>query len=410
MKISVVGLGYMGLPTSCLFATSGHKVIGVDINEQRVNDVNNNKCPFSEKGLSELLDKAIKSGNLTASTKLETSDVYIIAVPTPKEGDKANLNYVISAAESIAEVIKEGDLVILESTVPPKTTKNVLKPIFDAKVKNYLLSHCPERAIPGNTLHELINNDRVIGGFDNESSNITRKLYESFVKGNIFVTNATTAEACKLMENTYRDVNIALANELAKISSDLEINVWEAIKLANKHPRVNIHSPGPGVGGHCIAVDPWFLTESTDNAQLISLSRQINDSMPEHVVNLIEQTVEKESDIAILGVAYKKNVDDPRETPALEIIKLLHAKNYKVKITDPFVENFKHDLHKFEDAIHNVDCVVIITDHSEYSEIHPEEFSAMKHKKIIDTRNCLDKELFKKHGFHVITLGDYYFN
>ena len=281
-KICVLGLGYIGLPTALLFAQK-FTVVGVDINEKIITTLNKGSLPFVEKGLEKLYHKGRK--NFTATTTIEPADAFIIAVPTPLEESLkiADLQFVRHAAEMIAPHLKRGNLVILESTVPPCTSENVVLPILEkhgVKKDEFLYVHCPERAIPGNTLFEMINNDRIIGGINHDSSHVAKELYASFVKGNLLITDTKTAEFVKLMENTSRDVNIALANEFAKIASDMHINVWEAINLANRHPRVKILQPGPGVGGHCIAIDPWFLTETSINAQMISLARTINDSMP----------------------------------------------------------------------------------------------------------------------------------
>jgi len=266
MKICVLGLGYIGLPTSLLLANAENTVIGVDINDKIVDYLNKGELPFKEPGLYELFQKA--KNNFTASSSLESSDVYIIAVPTPLEkGMKlADLNAVRNASESIAKFIKEGQLVILESTVPPGTSENLVIPILRKNMKKrFYYAHCPERAIPGKTLHEMVFNDRIIGGLDEESAKKTKQLYSAFIKGNIYITDIKTAEFVKLMENTFRDINIALANEFSLIAEELGIDVWKAIEIANRHPRVDILKPGPGVGGHCIAVDPLFLVEKAVN-------------------------------------------------------------------------------------------------------------------------------------------------
>jgi len=350
--------------------------------------------------------------NFTATTAIEPADAFIIAVPTPLEESLkiADLQFVRHAAEMIAPHLKRGNLVILESTVPPCTSENVVLPILEkhgVKKDELLYVHCPERAIPGNTLFEMINNDRIIGGINHDSSRVAKELYASFVKGNLLITDTKTAEFVKLMENTSRDVNIALANEFAKIASDMHINVWEAIDLANRHPRVKILQPGPGVGGHCIAIDPWFLTETSINAQMISLARTINDSMPNYILNMLRNILRGVSDpvITLFGVAYKKNVDDWRATPALRLLRLIQNEGWDVRLYDPHVHNFPYNLQNLDESVTGTDCIVIMTDHDIFQEIEPSGLK-VRSKNIVDTRNSLRKENWKNNGFAVYTLGD----
>ena len=425
-KICVVGLGYIGLPTALLFAVSGYEVVGVDIKRSIIEKVNRKVMPFDEKGLQELLIKAIDSHRFRASTTPEKADVFIIAVPTPfdKKNRMADLGYVIEATKSIASLLEKGNLVIIESTVPPGVCEKCIIPILEencntGKVglkakEDFFVAHCPERAIPGNTLYEMMNNDRIIGGIDEKSSELARELYESFVTGNIYVTSIRTAEMVKLMENTYRDINIALANEFAQIAEEAGIDVWEAIELANKHPRVNILKPGPGVGGHCIAVDPWFLTEDSTKSRIISLAREINDGMPVYVLHILKDMLNKLKKenltitITIFGVTYKGNVSDTRETPALKFIRLAEKEGYKVKIYDPHVKDgdFEYPILPLEDAVQDSDCIVVIADHSEFKSLSPDEIGKlMRTRKIFDTRNCLDREKWKEAGFEVKILG-----
>jgi len=425
-KICVVGLGYIGLPTALLFAVSGYEVVGVDIKRSITEKVNRKVMPFDEKGLQELLIKAIDSHRFRASTTPEKADVFIIAVPTPfdKKNRMADLGYVIEATKSIASLLEKGNLVIIESTVPPGVCEKCIIPILEencntGKVglkakEDFFVAHCPERAIPGNTLYEMMNNDRIIGGIDEKSSELARELYESFVTGNIYVTSIRTAEMVKLMENTYRDINIALANEFAQIAEEAGIDVWEAIELANKHPRVNILKPGPGVGGHCIAVDPWFLTEDSTKSRIISLAREINDGMPVYVLHILKDMLNKLKKenltitTTIFGVTYKGNVSDTRETPALKFIRLAEKEGYKVKIYDPHVKDgdFEYPILPLEDAVQDSDCIVVIADHSEFKSLSPDEIGKlMRTRKIFDTRNCLDREKWKEAGFEVKILG-----
>ena len=412
MKICILGLGYIGLPTACLFANANHEVVGIDINKEIIKKLNRGELPFEEEGLEELFEKA--SPNMRFKTEVEVADVFVIAVPTPldKEMKMADLKYVRSAAEMIYPHLREDNLVILESTVPPGTSEKLLIPILEKSGLNvseeFHLAHCPERAIPGNTIYEMTHNDRIIGGIDKNSAELAKSMYSCFVKRNFYLTNTRTAEFVKLMENTFRDINIALANEFAQISEECEVNVWEAIELANKHPRVNILKPGPGVGGHCIAVDPWFLTENSTRCRIVSLAREINDSMPNHVLQMVKGMMNNVNIpvITVLGVAYKGGVDDTRETPALKFIKLAENEGYRVKVHDPHVKEFEYKILDLVDAVKGSDCIVIITDHTEFKEIDPKDVSElMRNKNIIDTRNILNAEKWKQGGFKVKVLG-----
>jgi UDP-N-acetyl-D-mannosaminuronic acid dehydrogenase len=361
-----------------------------------------------------LVQAAIKSGKLKAATEPKPADIFIIAVPTPfTKEKKADLSYIKSAAKNNAPLICKENLVILESTSPPGTCKDILEPIFKSfnlkAGKDYYLAHCPERVLPGYTLKELIQNDRIIGGIDKESAEKAAKFYKVFIEGNIYLTDSTTAEMVKLMENTYRDVNIALANELAKICEKLGIDAWEVIRLANLHPRVNLHTPGPGVGGHCIAVDPWFIIEKCpDGTKIITLSRKINDSMPENTVAHIRKIVEEINNpkIAILGVTYKGNIDDTRESPALKIIAGLDKIGIRYSIYDPHVQEFKYELSSMKETFEGADCAVILANHDEFRFLHPAEVGkSMRNKVLFDTRFCIDHNLWKKNGFKVYCLG-----
>lgn len=407
-KICVLGLGYIGLPTALLLAKK-HEVVGVDINEVVVNKLNDNKLPFDEPGLEDIFKKNGK--NFLAKTEIVDADVFLIAVPTPLDSSKkiADLSFVKSASSMISKKLKPGNLVVLESTVPPGTSEKVVIPLLEKNgVSDYYYVFCPERAIPGKTVHEMINNDRIIGGRDKKSNDLGTKLYSSFVKGTIFSTDVRTAEFVKLMENTYRDVNIALANEFAQIAEESGINCWNAIGLANKHPRVNIHKPGPGVGGHCLAVDPWFLTENSKKSKMIALVRQINDSMPDHVIGLVNDLVKdiKKPNISVLGLAYKADVDDTRESPAFRFIKLGETHGYNMKIHDPYVKNSKYSIVDFDEAVSNSDCIVIITDHDVFKKMDAKKIAGkMRNKNIVDTRNMIDAEKWEKQGFKVKLLG-----
>lgn len=413
-RICVLGLGYIGLPTACLLATHGYQVTGVDVKREVVDRISRGEAPFEEPGLKEILQKATATNTLTASTKVGAADVFLIAVPTPlvKETRLADLSYVSEAAGEITRYIKRGNLVILESTVPPGTCERLLIPILEKSGlkggSDFHFVHCPERAIPGNTIYEMIHDDRVIGGINRESAELAKEVYSSFVKGRLYLTDLRSAEIIKLMENTYRDINIALANEFAQIAEEDGINIWEAIELANKHPRVNILKPGPGVGGHCLAKDPWFLAGELNRSRIISLAREINDSMPNYVLRLVKELlvgIDKPV-ITVLGVAYKGNVDDTRETPALKFIKSAISEGHKVKVHDPWVKSFDYKLLSLESAAKDSDCLVLITDHSSFKQIDPVKLgSLMRHRNLVDTRNILAHKKWQEAGFKVRILG-----
>lgn len=409
MKINVLGLGYIGLPTALLLAESGHEVIGVDIDKEKLKKLNRGVLPFQEPGLEELYENG--KNNFKPKSELEKGDVFIIAVPTPLDRDirVADLNAVQRASEMIYPVLSEGNLVVLESTVPIGTSRNLVLPILKKsglKENQFDLVHSPERAIPGKTIYEMRKNNRIIGGFTPEATEKAKVLYSSFVEGKIFETDIKMAEMVKLMENTFRDINIALANEFSMIGEEIGIDVWEAIELANHHPRVDILNPGPGVGGHCISIDPLFLTENSTNSKMIKMARDINDSMPNFVLSLVrKKTVGIEHPvITVFGVAYKRNVDDTRETPAKKIIKLAMNEGYKVKCYDPHVNIFDYELFDLKESVRESDCIVIITDHDEFKGIDPKVLE-MNNKKVIDCRKIIDKDRWEKAGFDVKIMG-----
>lgn len=414
MKLCVIGLGYIGLPTAVMFAKHDTEVHGVDISEETIQKLVTGKIHIEEPGLEEMLGDVIKSQKISFGLKPKQADAFIISVPTPINFDKsANLEYVKEATRSIVPYIKKGDLIILESTVPPKTIEDVVLPILKESQLNVYedlyVSHSPERVLPGRLLHELVHNDRIVGGINTESAIKTSSLYRTFVKGSIHLTDATTAEMVKLMENTYRDVNIAFANEMAKIAEHVGFNVWEAIELANCHPRVNIHKPGPGVGGHCIAVDPWFIYDSAPSlANLVQMSRTINDGMPEYVVNKVKELLpgQNQYTIAVFGLAFKGNIDDIRESPALEIVERLQNQ-YNIQIFDPHVkENIPDKKDGVHAAVKGADAILILTDHNEFKEIDPTELLLlMRGNLVLDTRNVVDHELWSRSGFINYVLG-----
>jgi len=409
----VLGLGYIGLPTAAVLATQGYSVVGIDVKHSVVDTVNNGKIHIEEPGLQTLVQAAYKSGNLRAQSSPEAAAVFIIAVPTPLRDKKADLTAVESATKSIVPYLAEGNLVILESTVPPKTTEELVAPILQQSGlkagKDFYLAHCPERVLPGNILREIIENDRIIGGINPESAGKAEELYGEFVAGKIYLTDATTAELVKLSENTFRDVNIALANELATICEKLRVDVWDVIELANHHPRVSFLKPGPGVGGHCISIDPWFIVEkASQTANLIRLSREINDEQPHVVVRMAKEMVQGTADpkVTVLGVAYKANVDDTRESPAIPIIQELEAAGCEVRIADPHVQRFPWKLSQAQEAFSKSDLVVLVTNHAEFATLDPAEVGKlMRCRQLLDTRGQLDLDEWRQAGFSCRRLG-----
>ncbi|WP_188206923.1 nucleotide sugar dehydrogenase [Alkalibacillus aidingensis] len=409
-RICVIGLGYIGLPTSALFANEGYEVVGVDVNEKVVQRINEGVIHIEEPGLDEMVEKAVASGRLTASTEPTEADYFIIAVPTPIYEDKtANLDYVVQATKNLLPKLQKGNTVIVESTIPPRTISDVVAPIvrehgFNPDENDVYLAHCPERVIPGNIVYELKHNHRIVGGYTSEAAEQAAKIYENSVDGDVRKTDAVVAEMSKLMENTFRDVNIALANELSKIADDLTIDASKVIEMANMHPRVNILQPGPGVGGHCIPVDPYFIIEKAqESSPLMQTARRINDSMPQFVLDKINKLTEgiDSPKIALLGLTYKGNTSDMRESPALDIIKLLEEKapGVEFKCHDPYVEledhSFEHQLYTLEDALADADLAVVLADHQEFKEVMASTFTDnMKTPTILDTRNVYGESFF----------------
>ena len=409
--VTVVGLGYIGLPTAAMFASHGVKVTGVDVNEDVCRTINNGGIHIEEPFLADIIKEQVANGMIKCTQEVEASDAFLIAVPTPMKEDKtADLSYVISAGRSIAKVLKPGDLVVLESTVPPRCTLDVFLPVLEESGlkagEDFYLAHCPERVLPGQIIYELKHNNRVIGGVDLESAKRSKELYSVFVEGDMYLTDTLTAELCKLMENTFRDVNIALVNELAKICEYLGANAWDVIQYANKHPRVNLHSPGPGVGGHCLAIDPWFVVKAAPNlAPLIELSRNVNDSMPSHVAKRIANLVNPGSKIVILGCTYKPDIDDLRESPIMDLVDLI-KNDYNITIVDPFVAEYNVELYT---AAQDADLVVLGVHHNKFKEIDLARLAeATKNAVWLDTRNFFTKEEIEEAGFeyHLLGLSD----
>ncbi len=408
-QVSVIGLGYIGLPTAAVIASRGIKVCGVDVSSRTVDTINQGDIHIVEPDLDIVVRGAVMTETLRASLTPEPSDVFIVAVPTPFTGDhEPDLSYIQSAARAIAPVLAEGNLVILESTSPVGATEKLCQWIAEARPdlrlphehrENAQLSvaHCPERVLPGQILQELVANDRVIGGITPRCAERARDLYRIFVKGECILTTARTAEMAKLTENAFRDVNIAFANELSLICDDSNIDVWELIKLANLHPRVNILNPGPGVGGHCIAVDPWFIVSSNpEKARLIRTARTVNDSKPVFVVEKVLEAANqfKQPVIACLGLAFKANIDDLRESPALEICQELSRRGAgEVLAVEPNIAALPEsvnatgfELTGLDDALERANVVVVLVDHDEFRSL---ERSRMNAKVVVDTRGVI---------------------
>jgi UDP-N-acetyl-D-mannosaminuronic acid dehydrogenase len=412
--ISVIGLGYIGLPTAAVFASRKKRVIGVDVNQKAVDTINRGEIHIVEPDLDMVVHAAVTEGYLRATTIPEPADAFLIAVPTPFKGDhEPDLSYIESASKVIAPVLKTGDLVILESTSPVGATEQMAAWLAEARPdlsfpqthgedSDIRVAHCPERVLPGHVLRELVQNDRVIGGMTPKCSAAAAALYKIFVEGECVITNARTAEMCKLTENSFRDVNIAFANELSIICDKLDINVWELIRLANRHPRVNILQPGPGVGGHCIAVDPWFIVSKTpEEARLIRTAREVNDSKPQWVLNKVKLAVAeflqanpektaRDVTIACFGLAFKPDIDDLRESPALEITQQITATHPgPVLAVEPNIEELPGklaghlNLTSIEAAQAEADVFLLLVDHSEFKQL---ELHMSKNHRLVDTR------------------------
>ena len=399
-KVCVIGLGYIGLPTATLIANNGFKVYGMDPMERVVETVNRGEIHIVEPGLTAYVKKAVSSGNLHADVKPHEADVFILAVPTPFKGDKEpDLSFVESATREIAPYVKEGNLIILESTSPVGTTEKVRDWLFEERTdlvgKPVYFAHCPERVLPGKIVEELPHNDRIIGGIDEESTKKTVDFYGHFVTGALLPTDARTAEMAKLTENSFRDVNIAFANELSIICDKLGIDVWELIRLANRHPRVNILQPGPGVGGHCIAVDPWFIVDSAPrDARLIRVAREVNDSKPHVVMEKVYEAVRTAENpkVACLGLAFKPDIDDLRESPSLQIAEKLAAGTLDaLLVVEPNIHTLPACLSdkknvrlvSVEDAMRDANIILLLVDHKEFKAM---DRSLLNGKTVIDTR------------------------
>lgn len=410
MHVSFVGLGYIGLPTAVVLANSGVKVTGVDVNAANVERINKGQVTIVEPGLEEELQQAIDSGDFSATTSQVEADAYVLAVPTPFNSDHSvDMRYIYSAAEAIAPQLKGGEIVVLESTSPPLTTEKMARRILELREDlvadgednpegkpTVYFAHCPERILPGFAMEELRTNDRIIGGMTPKATEMAAEIYASFCRGELLKSDAVTAEMAKLTENSYRDVNIAFANELSLIADQLGIDVWELIELANHHPRVNILQPGPGVGGHCIAVDPWFIVSADpQNSKLIKQARLVNDSKPNWVVEKVSEALGEstEETVAVLGLAFKANIDDLRESPALEIANELASKfaDNQILAVEPNIDALPASLAERPNvtlaetsaAVDSADVVLLLVDHDEFKDI---DTSALAGKRVIDTK------------------------
>lgn len=409
-RVAILGLGYIGLPTAVALATRGIEVVGVDINEATVEAVTQGHVPFVEPDLAIAVSGAVSVGRLTATTEVPEADAFIIAVPTPfQEDHTADLSYIQAAAGQIAPRLRVGDLVVLESTSPPGTTEQVSRWLAELRpdlhfphdgegIPDIHVAHCPERVLPGRIMIEIVTNDRVIGGITRQCAERAASLYRVFTQGSILTTDAASAEMAKLVENAYRDVNIAFANELSLIGERLRLDVWEIIRLANHHPRVNILTPGPGVGGHCIAVDPWFIVGAApDLARLVRTAREVNDSKPLHVA---KQVIERASrfrnpTVACLGLTFKANVDDMRESPAVDVVEAIAnaEPDLDIRIVEPFTHTLPAQLdgrpnvrlQGASDAIDEADIIVLLVDHEQFKAIPK---TRLEGRVVFDTRGA----------------------
>jgi UDP-N-acetyl-D-mannosaminuronic acid dehydrogenase len=407
--VCVVGLGYIGLPTALLMAQAGLTVFGFDVDEQKIEKLRKGELPFKEVGLAKLFKEVRKTKRFLPVNEIPIADAYLIAVPTPYKNKAADLKYVKKALQMIKSAFPTKGTIVIESTIGPRDCDETLIPLINEWNKPYIFAHCPERAIPGSTLHEMVHNDRIVGGRTREEAKQVVKLYQTFVRGKVFATTATVAASVKVMENTYRATNIALANEFAQIASTIGFDVWEAIDLANKHPRVSIHQPGPGVGGHCIPIDPWFFVQDSPKG-IVEASLKKNESMPAYVtteiLNIIKANKINKPIVGILGYAYKKNVDDSRETPAKALFELM-SEHCQVYIADPFchksMEAQSLPVLPTEQLLAKVNIIILATDHDQFKKIH---FNQHPHIRVVyDTRNMFSSAQFADSKTEWHTLG-----
>lgn len=405
MKICVLGLGYIGLPTAALLAHKGLSVLGVDVDLAVINKLKQGEVHIEEPELDDMLKKSVAEGHLQFASQPEAADIFIISVPTPCTIDKTcDLSYVIQAVKDIIPILKPGNMVIVESTIPPRSCDDYIKPFLETTGlrvgSDICLAHCPERVLPGKIVTELVMNNRIIGGCNTNCAQAAADFYRQVVKGDIILTDIKTAEMTKLVENTFRDINIALVNELAMVCQQLGLNVLEVIELANKHPRVELLQPGPGVGGHCLAVDPYFIVEKVPaQARLIALAREINSSMPGYIAGRVKELLDgmNPAHVAIFGITYKGNIDDLRESPALEVIKILRAWNFVISIYDPHVShlNIPGMQPNPHIAVKGADMILILSDHEEFKSLDYDSLTKeMRTPLIFDTKNIIPVENF----------------
>ncbi|MFC1454956.1 nucleotide sugar dehydrogenase [Candidatus Undinarchaeota archaeon] len=428
MRVCVVGAGHIGLPTGCLIADAGYDVIETDVKEEIVDKINAGESHVHENGVPELVKKVVNAGKLKATTDvigaIKKADVILVIVPTPLGLDGPNMNAINTAGKTIAKGLKRGALIILESTVYPETTEKHFKELIE-KTSNmecgsdFYLAYSPERAMPTKTLYEIKNNARIVGGVDEKSGEKAKEFYEKFIDGEVvLVDNSTVAEFIKLTENIYRDVNIALANEIAAVAAKLKIDVEQIIELANMHPRVNIHRPGAGVGGHCLPKDPYFLINKARElgveTELINTARKINEKMPEEVVNIVEKGLGKlgksveNSKIAVLGYAYKGDTSDYRGTPSIRIVHELQSLGGKVAVHDYFVLSDGIRIEQDVDStVQGADCIIVVTDHSDYRKLNIEKLAKECNSPalFVDGRNMFDRKETEKAGFKYCGIG-----
>lgn len=427
-KVGVIGLGYVGLPMAAVLAQRGYTVLGGDISSAVVEKIDCGQSPIGEEGLQSLVSRAVTAGKLRATLDtgkvVREGDVVIVVVQTPiDEEKKPDLSFLKKALETVAENLSRGKLVVIESTIPPGTTRDVVIPLLQKSGlvagEDFFLAYSPERAIPTRTLEEIQKNDRVVGGVNEESASLARELYLSVTSGEVFITDIATAEVVKVIENTYRDVNIALANEIALLCEKLGVDAMEAITLANRHPRVNLHLPGAGVGGHCVPKDPYFLISRAEELgielKVISSARKVNEAMPQHVLKIIEKALKgvnkrvEDSKVAVLGIAYKGNTDDVRGAPSKAVIEGLRKASCDVFSHDPFVTQdfgggFSNDL---EEAARDADCLVILTDHDIYKNLDLKRLSKILKKPgvVVDGRRILDPSKAEGEGLRYFGIG-----
>ncbi len=415
-RVAVLGLGYVGLPTAALAAAAGYDVLGVDTDSGILSTLKSGEVHISEPGLRMVVRAAIEGGKLRLSERLESADAFVMCVPTPVEGRRADLTAVEAAARAVGAVLRRGDLVVLESTVPPGTTKGFLAKVLRSVSslepgEDFPLAYCPERVLPGAALKELVNNDRLMGGVDGRSARAAATLYSRFVDGALIKCDALEAEICKLAENAFRDVNIAFANELARLCETHGADVWRVLDLANRHPRVNILRPGAGVGGHCIPVDPWMLLRGTEETSLISTARTLNDDQPvfvaRSVLRFLEENDVSEPAAAIFGVTYKADVDDVRNSPAAEAARTLVEGGVALRFCDPHVRRFQgREVVSAAAAVEGADLLLFMTAHSAWAQLEPDKLAArMRRRLLYDATGLIDLEAWRTAGMEVRRFG-----